>query len=596
MTSIMTFIKKRILPSQFSSKLFIAFFCCVMLPISIVLLNNKYRSEELIKDQSIFSNEKALNQTAAFLEYKLSSLKNIIDIISLDNTVQTVLKTNHSYYRENQGNWFIQTTDMKNIIYNSYLTSDIKSLRLYMQDGPASFDETADFKELTEAKQSDWYERINDVGLLSTVWIPSSFFDPGKKNPYVSIVKRIPDMNSINKYIGIIKGDIPNTFFRKIVDQTTTTPNTTVVLYNSHKEIITLAGDKALANVSTIENILDDNTVTKDGLLHEISYSNKKYLIGSHELKQADWTLVMMIPNSDILASSNIYQYQIFLIALLVMAYLIPALYITSHSITRRLRKLEHHMKKAITNNFEIAPLNNGSDEIGALTNSFDQLLEKIRFFMEKQYEDGYEIKNLELKVLQSQINPHFLYNTLDMIYWLAIKNNVPDISKAVNSLGQFYKLSLGHGEDFVMLCNEVDHVKSYVNIQNMRFENRIKLVIDINEDFLSCQILKIILQPLVENSILHGLREREDQSGTIYIKALAKENNLIISVADNGIGMSEDALQNMHNKPNNNGYGVWNINERIRLCYGSEYGLRFVSKKMKGTCAFITIPIQKKL
>jgi two-component system sensor histidine kinase YesM len=568
-----------------------------MLPLSIVLLINNYRSERLIKDQSIYSNEKVLSQAAAFLEYKLSSLKNIIDIISLDDTVQTVLKTSDSYYRENQGNWFIQTTDMKNIIYDSYLTSDIKSVRLYMQDGPASFEETAEFKELTEAKQSDWYERINEVGLLSTVWIPSSFFDPAKKRPYVSIVKRIPNMNSINKYIGIIKGDIPNIFFQQIIDQTTTTPNTTVVLYNSQKEIITSAGDVVLTNVSTLQNILDKNSVANDGSLLEISYADKKYLIGSYALEQADWILVMMIPITDILSSSSVYRYQIFFISLLVIAYLIPALYITSHSITRRIRKLEHHMKKAITNNFQIAPLYNGSDEIGALTVSFDQLMEKIKLLMEKQYVDGYEIKNLELKVLQSLINPHFLYNTLDMIYWLAIKNNVPAISEAVNALGQFYKLSLGHGEDFVMLNNEVDHVRAYVNIQNMRFENRIKMKLDIDEELLSCQILKIILQPLVENSILHGIREREDESGTIYIRAHQKELKLIITVADNGIGMSEEKLQSLCNKPNNNGsYGIRNINERIRLCYGEEYGLHFTSKPQKGTCVFIIIPFQKKL
>ncbi|MDF2513446.1 MAG: integral rane sensor signal transduction histidine kinase [Herbinix sp.] len=579
--------------SHFSSKLFIAFFCCVMFPISIIFLVNNYRSEQLIKSQAVYSNEKVLSQAADFLEYKISSLKNIIDIISLDDTVQTILKTSNSYYRENKGNWFIQTTDMKNIIYNSYLTSDIESVRLYMPDGPASFEETAEFKELSEAEQSDWYVRINEIGLLSTAWIPSSFFDPEEKDSYVSIVKRIPNMDSINKYIGIIKGDIPSIFFDQIIAQMTITPDTTVVLYNSHKEIITSAGNKAFMKLNTLQNLLTDNSITGDGTLSYITDADEDYLIGSYDLTQADWKLVMLIPMTDVLSPSKVYRYQILLISILVVAYLIPALYITSHSITRRIRRLEHHMKKAISNNFDIAPLKNGSDEIGNLTASFDQLVEKIRYLMEKQYEYGYEIKNLELKVLQSLINPHFLYNTLDMIYWLSIKNNVPAISATVNSLAQFYKLSLGHGEDFVLLSSELDHVRAYVNIQNMRFEDRIQLRIDIEEQFLSCQIIKIILQPLVENSILHGIRERKDESGTIYIKAREKDNKLIITVADSGVGMSEETLQNLRDKPNSNtSYGVWNINERIRLCYGEDYGLYFTSKQNRGTCVFITVPL----
>lgn len=588
---------KLIFPSKFSTKLFIAFLCCVLIPLSFVLLYNNYRSEKLSKYQAIYSNEKVLSQAATFLEYKISSLKNIIDIISFDKTVQTVLKTSNSYYRENQGNWFIQTTDIKNIIYNSYTTSDIKSVRLYMQDGPASFEETVDFKRLTVAEQSDWYERIDTAGLLNTVWIPSSFFDPAKKSPYVSIVKRIPNLDSINKYIGIIKGDIPNSFFQQIIEQTTSTPNTSVILFNSYNEVITSTGDEMLTNIDTVQQIMKENAVSDDGTLFEINYANKEYLIGSYYIEQAGWKLVMLIPTTDILVSSNVYRYQIVYIALLLLAYLLPALYITSHSITRRIRRLKKHMKLAVVNDFLISPLDNGKDEIGELTVSFDNLVKKIKVLLEKQYDDGYEIKNLELKVLQSLINPHFLYNTLDMIYWLAIKNNVPAISEATNALGQFYKLSLGHGEDFVVLQNELDHVRAYVNIQNMRFDNKIQLRIDVDEKIYTYRVIKIILQPLVENSILHGIREREDESGIIFIKAHEKENNLVITVADNGVGMLEEVMQTLQSKPSKNtGYGIWNINERLHLCYGEEYGMTFTSTVNKGTCAFITIPIQDTL
>lgn len=584
---------KKIIPSHFSTKLFIAFFSCVIIPFSFIMLINNYRSQKLSINQAIYSNEKVLSQAASFLEYKITSLKNIIDIISFDNTVQEVLTTSNSYYRENQGNWFIQTTDMKNIIYNSYTTSDIKSVRLYMQNGPASFEETTEFRQLSDAEQADWYERIDNATRFSTVWVPSSFFDSNVSSPYVSIVKRIPNLNSINKHIGIIKGDVPNIFFQQIIDQMTTTPNTSVIVYNAYHERITSAGDKQLTNIDTVQKIISENKVTSNGSLLKISYMNKDYLIGSYDIEQADWKLVMFIPMSDLLASSNVYRNQIIYMAFLVLAYLVPAMYIISHSITKRIRLLKKHMKKAIVNNFEIAPLDNGHDEIGELTESFDHLVKKIKVLMDEQYAYGYEIKNLELKVLQSLINPHFLYNTLDLIYWQAIDNDVPVISDTVDALGQFYRLSLNRGNDMIKLQDELDHVKAYVKIQNMRFENKIKLMIHVDEKLYTYPVIKIILQPLVENAILHGIRERESASGTIYIKAREKENNLLITVADDGVGMSEDTLHNLLLKSNqHSGYGVWNINERITLCYGKEYGLSFTSQPNKGTCVFITLPI----
>lgn len=588
--------KKRILQNlistSFVTKLFFTCLAIMMIPILLILTINYYRSAQISQDQAIYSNQKVLNQTAAFLEYKVSSLNNIVNIISFDEEVQTVLQTSDAYYRENLGKWMIQTTDMKNIIYNSYTTSDITSVRLYMKKGPASFEETDMFKKLSNAEQSEWYKRVENSEMFATTWIPSDFFESENADQYISIVKRIPDLNNIVKYTGIIKGDIPKQVFQQIITQAATTVNTSAVLYNSFDETITSTGDQKLLDVSILKDIIANNGITSDGTMHKITLNGQEYQMGIRSISGADWHLVMLVPNEDILVSAILYRNQLFVIVLIMFFCSIPFVYLISNSITRRLRLLKKHMKYVTANGFDVEPLQNGNDEIGELTRSFDEMAGKTKELLKEQYRLGYEIQNLELRILQSLINPHFLYNSLDMIYWMSMKSQVPGIAKAVKALSQFYKLSLGHGEDIVTLEKELEHVQSYVNIQNMRFENNITFVIDVPQELYSCKIVKIVLQPLVENAIMHGIREKEGGKGTISISANDLDGILQITLKDDGVGMDEEKIASLLEKPRENkGYGIWNINERIRLTYGNSYGLHISSVINEGTTVVISIP-----
>ena len=238
-----------------------------------------------------------------------------------------------------------------------------------------------------------------------------------------------------------------------------------------------------------------------------------------------------------------------------------------------------------------------GNDEIAQLMGGFDQMMDRIDRLMEERVEYARQIKHLELKALQAQINPHFLYNSLDLINCTAISRNVPEISRMVRSLGQFYRASLSHGREVIPLADEIRHAQLYVDIQNMRFDNRVRVEWQLDEGAGQCQVIKIILQPLIENAMIHGIFEKPSKTGTIRVRTQRDGELLRITIEDDGAGMEEATrLANFSPTPSGNretegGYGVRNICDRLRIVYGEPYGLFCESAPGEGTQVTVLLP-----
>ena len=199
-------------------------------------------------------------------------------------------------------------------------------------------------------------------------------------------------------------------------------------------------------------------------------------------------------------------------------------------------------------------------------------------------YKSLYQEKESELIALQSQINPHFLYNALDSIFWMAEEHNAPDISHMTVALSNMFKLSLNNGEKLITIRKELEMVQSYITIQKVRFEDRIRVITSVEEGILDLKIVKFILQPLVENAINHGIAHKDD-GGIITIQIRRKENDILITVEDNGIGFET------HDIPiPSHGYAVRNIDDRLKLYYGADYGVQITSVPGQGTTAFVRL------
>ena len=248
--------------------------------------------------------------------------------------------------------------------------------------------------------------------------------------------------------------------------------------------------------------------------------------------------------------------------------------------------------------NFNIPVLPQTSDrEMRALTRCFNYMLTKISMLLDAQYEDGKRMKGLELKALQAQINPHFLYNTLDLIRWKAVKDGNRDIQSLVTALSTYYRKGLSKGAELVTLRSEAEQVASYVSIENMRFDNSILLKLDLAKDCEDCRLPKLTLQPLVENAIVHGILETEGSEGSILIKSYCEGDRLVLIVADDGVGMEQNRADSLLCAPKDDpavqsGYGLRNIDERNKLVFGESYRLDFISQPRSGTAVVLRLSL----
>ena len=229
-------------------------------------------------------------------------------------------------------------------------------------------------------------------------------------------------------------------------------------------------------------------------------------------------------------------------------------------------------------------------ESYNSMLNTIDSLITDVEDLYKKQ-------KIFELKALQAQINPHFLYNTLDSIHWMARAHHAPDISKMVSALGTFFRHSLNKGNEYTTIENELNQISSYVSIQKIRFEDKFDVVYDIDENLLHCTIVKLTIQPLVENSIIHGFDEIEE-GGMITIRVYSEDDYIFIEVADNGCGTDTDELNKAvtreldYSEPIEK-YGLTNVNLRIQLYFDKTCGLSFKTNETGGVTA--TIKIKRK-
>jgi len=277
---------------------------------------------------------------------------------------------------------------------------------------------------------------------------------------------------------------------------------------------------------------------------------------------------------------------------------LIRTLYNISNSIAVPIDNLIMNTRKLAEGDFGVYIENDTSNEITALTDSFNSMVKKLQIQMETIKENTRERERLELRLMQEQVNPHFIYNTLETIIWMAESGEKEKIIEIVKSLSKFFRIVLSEGRDIITIQEEISYIESYLFIQKMRYSDIMDYTIKIPEELLNYRIQKLSLQPLVENALYHGIKKKRS-FGTIQITAVRNGKNILFSVYDDGCGISHEQLSLLKNiinqriNPSSGNFGLYNLQKRIQLCYGENYGIAIESQEGKGTEVILCIPAQ---
>jgi len=320
---------------------------------------------------------------------------------------------------------------------------------------------------------------------------------------------------------------------------------------------------------------------------------SKMYIVGHSDV--TGWKTVGVYYQEEMLNKVRGLVQQYLLISIILLAVATIFAIMIAGAVTSPILKLRESMLQVQHGDFDVhLDEITSDDEIGDLVNSFETMTSEINQLMEHNVQAEKEKRSNEMKALQAQINPHFLYNTLDSIIWMSQAGKKDDVIKMTSSLSKLLRRSISNPDEMVTLAEEIDQVKNYLVIQKMRYRDKLEYEIDINPDLKDKMVIKLLLQPLVENAIYHGIKNKEGK-GLISIREFIEYGNLCITVQDDGVGMTPDELEHIYDEHKSSstgtGVGVYNVDKRIKLHYGEEYGVFYRSWQGIGTVATIILP-----
>lgn len=354
------------------------------------------------------------------------------------------------------------------------------------------------------------------------------------------------------------------------------------IVYHPQQQLIYSGMKQEL--ISEVMESGESSFLTEEGRLYTISRS-----------EQTGWIVVGVSMVSELMRRADEARKIYLLIALALFMAALALAYLLSDEITKPVKSLEKSMKEVEKGNFTPAALEiREENEIGHLRRNFNMMTEEIRKLMEQRDQEQQTKRKSELKALQAQINPHFLYNTLDSIIWMAEWGKNQEVVRMTSSLAKLLRRSISNEQEAVTVAEEVEYTETYLTIQKMRYKDKLEYEILVDPEILQERVIKLILQPLVENAIYHGVKYKEGK-GLIRIRGFRQNERMILQVQDDGKGMEPETLAHIFEKhtrdTRSNGVGLNNVNERIQLYYGDDYGISFRSSPGEGTEATITLP-----
>lgn len=538
--------------------------------------------------------EALLSQVIRNVEYYLDDMEALGNVLNEHHSVLRML-LNTEPIESARADYYEDAKSIRSFLTDlARLRSEIMSITIVGENG--SYVGTQELEYSTEniqAEALDWY-RLAMQNKGNPIFLPPHKITnyAGKTQYVISLVKSL-SLGSASP-IGAMSINLTLDTLGKICSDVRLSGSGYIYIVDVNGNYI------YYPNPSYLENPGDDSKnidgpITRRVLAGENGFVDGERFVVSDSIASAGYYVVGVVPYDSIVGAANSLRTIEILIGLLfaITIALVVGLLLTRY-VFHPLNVLKGVMDKARGGNMNVTAPEMPNNEIGEVGMGFNAMLQRIRMLLSSNIQKEKEKRKAELDALQAQINPHFLYNTLDSIVWMA--HYQPDIAASMaDSLAKLFRLMLGGGEDFVPLSQEIEHVSEYLSIQKLRYSTKFSYQIEVESGTENILVPKLILQPLVENAIYHGIKPAR-KSCALLVKAIRDGNELTLFVGDNGVGMDENKAASIlsgidTSEKHMGGIGIKNINERIVLNYGEEYGISYYCMEQIGTLAVITLP-----
>jgi len=591
---------------SFRWKLLFLIIATTIVPLTLMIVIFLNISEQAIIKQSTEMTNRSLTTTISRIDFALRRTLELSDMLPLNSEFTEIVNETRIFTSDEKAEKY----QVLRTVANQYITAvestigltGVDSCYIYLPSLNAVVDSSATYYENPKIENIDFIQQ-NNRGDFDGKWILSNAVDyyslnniKNNSNKNISYLRQITNEQDITKAMLLI--NIRGSFISDYYDK---------VQLGIPSELIILDDQGNLIS-HDIYNLLDKETYDYSELYERIKNSrNSNNLFIEQDGKEkfvvfaksdyTKWTYLLVVPK--VLVLTQVYEIRNYLkvIIFIMLPITIILTYFISWFFYRPLNELVAAMKQIKKQNLSVRITEHRSDEYQQVFDGFNHMLDEIEVLIKNLTDEKILNKEAQILLLQAQINPHFLYNTLESIHSIAKITKVDEISIMVSALSKFFRLSLSEGKNEILLKESIDLVVNYLTIQNIRFKGKVDYFIDIPEQIMNLKVPKFLLQPIVENSIYHGI---EKKSGTGHLRILGKivENEIIIEILDDGVGILPERLAIIRDSLDNSNlddegfYALKNINKQLKLKYGKKYGIRIESEYYHWTKVILCIPL----
>ncbi|WP_239616073.1 cache domain-containing sensor histidine kinase [Cohnella mopanensis] len=576
---------------SFQTNIVLAFVLVILMTILIMSVTSYYLSRDSVKTNTQAYTLELVKQVNQNIKSYVNGMKYMSSLVANNRSVQQYLSTESFESLREEKKQKDTVSDFLEAMFIS--RSDIASINIFGSDdkfisGRKDFELNPNF----EIKSMKWYK--DAIAANGADVVSSSHVQPIIKGRYpwvVSLSRELLSHDGTQK-LGVFLVDLNFNVLSDMLKDIKLGDRGYVFIIDSSGKIVYHPQQQLI--YSNLKSELIDNVLANTSGTFTSDEGSRSRI---YSIQDSDfgWKIIGVSYVNELVANQQNMRSSFILLGIICIVIAIMISVLLTQRISQPIKMLEHHMKEVEKGNFDIHVPVPRTIEIGRLARTFNIMVGKIKELMTQAISDQEQKRKSEIKALQSQINPHFLYNTLDSIIWMAESYKAKEITIMTSALAKLLRSSISKGEELVQISTEVEHITSYLKIQKMRYSNKMDYLVEISESLRDYLSIKLILQPIVENAIYHGIKKKRG-SGWIMIRSEETESDILLIVEDNGYGMDNEKCKSLLHPStirsgSRGGVGVRNVHERLQLYFGTQYGLSYTSELGVGTVVTIRFP-----